>query len=304
MLLFDHIAAGIALPSLIEPFQNTPAVAVSVIASVLPDATALYGWWGHIGYLSHRRASHALLFAPLLSIIPVLLVYAFMGPQIKNTLVELYLLSFLSYCIHIGIDTLTPFGTQILYPVSAKKLSFDLLASLEPVTHSISIIFILYYCTSNLPNGFIFRLCIALYLLYVVFTYARKLYKSRKYRRYLKARYPEAVYITTVPRLFWKWKGIGKLSSTYIVISDAKGEDKCKLYQTEIDIPDKIKTNRHYGKFMDYARFPVPLANKDCFSLINLLYNPQTLRLDFVIDENGKFVPQKLTGIKIPDRGI
>ena len=145
MLFVDHIAAGIVLPSLFESFQNTPAITVSVISSALPDITAVSGLKGDIRYLSHRGPTHTLLFAPFLSIMPVVLVYLILGSQIKNTLIELYVLSLLSYVIHIAMDALTPFGTKVLYPLSTKKLSFDLFPTLEPVTDGISTIFIIFF---------------------------------------------------------------------------------------------------------------------------------------------------------------
>ncbi len=308
MVFVDHVAAGIILPSLFDVYQNMPAAAVGVLASVLPDITSIYRWKGRFSYLSHRSAGHTLVFAPLLSIIPVVLVYLaclVMGLPVKNTPVELYALSLLSYVIHIGMDTFTPFGTQIFYPLSDKKLSLDLLASLEPVTNSLSIILIVFFLVNRgFPHPLLIRGYLALYFIYVLFTLLRKSLKSRKLRRSLKSRYPEAVYFKTVPRLNWKWKGIGQTPSAYVVLSDVKGEDKCKLYPADVDLPDQIKATSSYKKFMSYARIPVALAGKDRFSLINLVFTPQTLRLNYDIDKSGGIVRQEITGLKIPDSGI
>jgi membrane-bound metal-dependent hydrolase YbcI (DUF457 family) len=304
MVIVDHIAAGILLPSLLESFQNTPAVTVSVISSILPDITSAFGWKGKLSLISHR-SSHTLLSAFILSIIPVVLVYLVMGTQIKNAFWELYPLSLLSYAIHIAMDTFTPTGTQAFYPVSTRILSFDLLASLEPFTNTISIAFILLFIvTRKIPDLRFCRIFLAVYVSYVVFILIIKSLKSRKFRRYLKNSYPGAVYIKTVPRLYWKWKAIGKIPGSYIVMSDVKGEDICKLYRSDIEIPDEIKENKLFKKFMTYARIPAALVDKDRFSMINLVFTPYILRLDFVMDEEGRIIRHEISGFKLSDRGI
>ena len=304
MVIVDHIAAGIILPSLIESFQNTPAVTVSVISSILPDVTSAFGWKGKLSYISHR-SGHTLLSAFFLSIIPVVLVYLIMGPRIKNTCLELYVLSLVSYAIHIVMDTFTPTGTQVFYPFSTRILSFDLLASLEPFTNGISAVFIIFcLVTDKIPDLLFCQIFMAVYFLYVVFISIIKFLKSRKFRRYLKNNYSGAVFIKTVPRLFWKWKAIAKIPGSYIVMSDVKGEDRCKLYPADIDIPNEIKKNKLYKKFMVYTRIPAALVDQGRFSLINLVFTPHTLRLDFVIDEEGRIIRHEITGLKIPDRGI
>jgi membrane-bound metal-dependent hydrolase YbcI (DUF457 family) len=304
MVIVDHLAAGIILPSLVESLQNTPALAVSVISSVLPDITTAFGWKGKLSYLSHR-SGHTLLSALVLSVIPVLLVYLVMGPQVKNTGLELYILALLSYAFHIAMDTFTPTGTQALYPFSTQILSFDLLASLEPFTNTISVAFILFCLVTRKIPGLLFcHVFIAVYVSYVVFILIVKLLKSRKFRQYLKNSYPGAVYIKNVPRLFLKWKAIGKVPGSYIVMSDVRGEDRCKLYPSDLEIPDEIKESKLYKKFMGYARIPAALEGQGRFSLINLVFTPHTLRLDFVMDEEGRIIRHEITGLKIPDRGI
>lgn len=312
MIFVDHAAAGIILPSLVEPYQNCPAVTVSVISALLPDITILFGSRRNISYLSHRRATHNLLMMPILSILPVILVYLvfdlILGVKIENTYIQLYFLSLLSYGLHIAIDTVTPYGTKLFYPLSTKKVTIDLVTSLEPVTYIISITFIISFIYQRTTHGFpdaqFFLLFMTLYFLHGVFILTRKFLKSRKYRRYLKSRYPGAVYLDTIPRPFGRWKGIGENSLDYIVISDGKGEDECKLYTKKIEIPDQIKSSRHYKEFMEYARYPAVLARSDRYSMINLVYNPGSLRLDFIKDKDGTYIPQPLTGAKIPNKGI
>jgi hypothetical protein len=203
------------------------------------------------------------------------------------------------------MDTFTPTGTQAFYPVSTRIFSFDLLASLEPFTNSISVAFILFFIVSGkIPDLLFCQIFLAVYVLYMVFILIIKLLKSRKFRQYLKNNYPGAIYIKTVPRLYWKWKAIGKIPGAYIVMSDVKGEDRCKLYPSDIDIPDEIKENKFYKKFMTYARIPAALVDNDRFSMINLVFTPYILRLDFVMDEEGRIIRHEITGFKLSDRGI
>lgn len=312
MTPLEHAAAGIILPSLVESYQNCPAVTVSVISALLPDITIIFGSTRDIGYLSHRESTHNFLVMPFLSLLPVILVYLLfdltLGVKVENTYIQLYFLSLLSYGFHITIDTVTPYGTKIFYPLSTRKITLDLATSFEQVTFIISVIFIIYFIfqTANrgFPNPLFFWIFITLWFLNGIFILVRKFLKSQKYRRYLKNRYPGAVYLYTIPRLFGRWKGIGENSSGYIVMSDGKGEDECKLYTKELEIPDQIKSSKHYKKFMEYARYPVVLAKKDRYSMINLIYNPDSLRLDFIKDKDGNYIPQPLTGAKLPNKGI
>jgi membrane-bound metal-dependent hydrolase YbcI (DUF457 family) len=111
-----------ALPKDIGRKEATVAV---VIGSVLPDADHVATLLGSELYLRlHRGISHGFAGVALTSLLVALLVYRF--GKWKDWK-RLYLLVLLGQLLHISLDLLNSYGTQIFQPFSDARVSFDLL---------------------------------------------------------------------------------------------------------------------------------------------------------------------------------
>ena len=101
------------------------ATAAVVIGSVLPDADHVATLLGNELYLKlHRGISHGFAGVALTSLLVALLLYRF-GKW--KDLKKLYPLVLLGQLLHISLDLLNSYGTQIFQPFSDARVSFDLL---------------------------------------------------------------------------------------------------------------------------------------------------------------------------------
>ena len=247
MLFFDHLAIGILLNnSFQKKFTYVPLIVV-LIASILPDIPViLLGGPGTIEYLAHRKYTHSLLLAPLYSIIPIILcLYFILKSNYKNKFLSLYLLSFAGYLLHIFFDLITPFGTKLFYPLSEEIYSLDILHSFDPIFLTFSTIIIMYFFISSIKRKPISLriniIFIILYASYMLIALLVKSHFSNTYELYTKNNYKSYSYVRTIPRTFWRWKGIAKNSSEFLVIRTNKGKIEYKTYSLSLRIPEWLK---------------------------------------------------------------
>ena len=305
MMIVDHIAAGILFPNAVRKFRNSLVIAVSIFASILPDLPVMFsGWKGSIGYLSHRATTHSFILAPIFSIIPVSMFYLIFRKKLKNSFPELYLVSLAGYSIHIFLDLITPFGTKILYPLIQEPFSLDILHSFDPLFMSISIPVILFFIL-NLVKKRDFRvrsmiIFLAIYLAYGSVTLVRKHAASLNFK-IASRKHTASEYLVTVPRTFWRWKGIAKDNQNYYVIKTESAELLVEEYPILDSIPGIIDQDDYLSRFLAYARFPVIERNEGEIGVHNLIYSRDSYRLVYKI-ENRKIVERTITGFNISEK--
>ena len=125
MELFTHALSGLVLSrAALEPELGSPAVWAFTVATVLPDAESVLAAFGMPAYLRyHRGLSHSLLFAPLLALgLAGLLSLFFDAPGIA----ALWAASLGGVLLHLGLDWVNSYGTQLLYPLSHRHFALDL----------------------------------------------------------------------------------------------------------------------------------------------------------------------------------
>lgn len=97
----------------------------AILGSEAPDFDYVIRWlFGPVAYLrQHRAVSHSL---PMWFLWPLLISLA-LSIWWPGHLGLLYLVSFLGVIIHVGLDLLTTYGTQALWPFSKRRWAFDAL---------------------------------------------------------------------------------------------------------------------------------------------------------------------------------
>lgn len=107
-----------------EKYSREATVAV-VVGSVLPDADNVASFLGSELYLKlHRGISHGFVGVALTSLLVAFLIYRF-GKW--KDLKKLFLLALTGQLLHISLDLLNSYGTQIFQPFSDARVSFDIL---------------------------------------------------------------------------------------------------------------------------------------------------------------------------------
>ena len=79
----------------------------------------------------HRQFSHSLFFIPLGSLIVALLIFPFLKKSMN--LKTVYLASFLGYATHGLLDSCTSYGTQLFWPFSNERVTWNNISIVDPL---------------------------------------------------------------------------------------------------------------------------------------------------------------------------
>lgn len=91
-----------------------------MIAANIPDIDAYYWFTDRLRYLDHHRAyTHSLGFAPLMALLPMLLVKARFSWRT-------YVASLAGVLSHLLLDWTNPYGIQLLLPFSPRRVMLDI----------------------------------------------------------------------------------------------------------------------------------------------------------------------------------
>ncbi len=303
MLIIDHIAAGVLFSNANRTFQNYAILSVCLIASILPDVLVLFGIPGSILYLDHRKFTNTIILTPIFSLLPAILVYIFVRKKIL--FLKLYHVSLISYCLHIILDLITPFGTPILYPILGKPYSLDIFHAFDAIYLSISILVLLTFIQNKFvkkkyfPKRTLF-IFISIYIIYFIITISLKYNNEIDYKHYSDRNLVDCEYLSTVPRTFWRWKGIVKTKNRMYVLIKEEGEIVMKGYQS-IMPPISVQNDYWFIKFLEYARYPITLREKNTVKVINLIYSPDSYALEYDLDSEDRIKDASISGFNIHD---
>lgn len=103
-----------------------------VLCVNLPDIDVLFSvFGGRLFSLQHHRGiTHSFVFAPLFALLPATLFYTF--GKLRDFKV-VWLAAFLGIVVHIFFDLVTPFGTEIFFPLSTTRYSLDWMFIVDPI---------------------------------------------------------------------------------------------------------------------------------------------------------------------------
>lgn len=307
MMITEHLLSGFVISNIVKQKQVLAVTFFILIVSVLPDVPVVFlGTPGDVNYLAHRIYSHSLLLVPAYTILPSIIAYYILKRHsLKTSFYTIYLLANIAYVTHIFLDFLNPYGVHLFYPLSYTIYSADFLHSFDPIAIVISIIFIIYFSIAlfrGKNNKLILTYLLFTVLLYSLFVFAKREFFSHNYKSEIIRTYADAKYLTTVPRTFWRWKGIAHTEEKMITIIRAKGKYKLKEYEKAINVPISVINNRDYRLFMQYARFPIAFKQSNQLHFVNLIYSDNSYRLTFHIDDYEEVKKTELTGFDFIDR--
>ena len=109
------------------------ALVIGALAGMAPDLDVLiYSSDDPLLFLEfHRQFTHSLLFIPFGALLCALVFY----PFTKNKLpfAQIYLFSFLGFATHGLLDACTSYGTQLFWPFSDSRISWNIVSIVDPV---------------------------------------------------------------------------------------------------------------------------------------------------------------------------
>jgi inner membrane protein len=107
------------------------ATAILVLAANAPDIDVVSAAGGSLAYLHyHRHLTHALSMAPVMAILPVLLVWAIARKPMAWGWA--YFVSLVGVASHLALDLTNVYGVRLLLPFSDRWLRLDLNSIVDP----------------------------------------------------------------------------------------------------------------------------------------------------------------------------
>jgi len=113
----------------------------------------------------HRHFTHSIFFVPFGALIAAFLAWFFFRKQL--TFGRVYWFALLGYCLSGVLDTLTSYGTHLLWPLSDERIAFNMISVIDPVFTLILVVaVIIAFKKSNCVAARIGLLLVSVYLLF------------------------------------------------------------------------------------------------------------------------------------------
>jgi membrane-bound metal-dependent hydrolase YbcI (DUF457 family) len=129
----DNLTHGLAGALLaqtgLQQRYGLAATVALVVGAELSDLDALFALGGPVlSFVHHRGMTHSLLGGAGLALLGALLLWRLFR---EHPYWHLVLWTYLGVVLHIGMDVLTPYGTQVFWPLTAKRYTADALFILD-----------------------------------------------------------------------------------------------------------------------------------------------------------------------------
>lgn len=134
----DVISQAVLGASLSQSFANDKskqlsALLIGALAGMAPDLDVLiYSADDPLLFLEfHRQFTHSFIFIPFGALLCALVFYSFL--KNKLTFLQIYLFSFLGIATHGLLDACTSYGTQLFWPFSDLRVSWNIVSIIDPL---------------------------------------------------------------------------------------------------------------------------------------------------------------------------
>ncbi len=127
---------GASVPQAISHKKHVVAATLfGAISGMAPDLDSLIrSDTDPLLYLEfHRQFSHSLFFIPIGSLICALVFYFLLAKRWEISFKLTYLFCFLGYATHGLLDACTSYGTQLLWPFSNERFSWNTISIVDPL---------------------------------------------------------------------------------------------------------------------------------------------------------------------------
>ena len=141
------------------------AALIGFIASMAPDLDLFFGSGTDpvASILYHRQITHSLIFIPLGALL-VSLLCIWMKP-FRGARLAVLGAAFVGYSLHSLLDSCTSYGTLLLWPFSYQRISWDIIAIVDPIFSLMLLVGVLWAVIARRPRpARVAVCCAALYL--------------------------------------------------------------------------------------------------------------------------------------------
>ncbi len=127
------LGASLSLSFTEDKSKYVTALVIGALAGMAPDLDVfIRSDTDPLLFLEfHRQFSHSLIFIPFGALFCALVFYPF--ARKKLTFSKIYLFSFLAYATHGLLDACTSYGTQLFWPFSNQRISWNTVSIIDPL---------------------------------------------------------------------------------------------------------------------------------------------------------------------------
>jgi inner membrane protein len=168
----DPLSQGVIGASLSQSFSNNKNIffvfIVGFLSGVFPDIDIFFRS-NHDPLLFlefHRQFTHSLIFIPLGGFIFTLIFYGLFFKLIPFGFLKTWLFSTMGYATHGLLDACTSYGTQLLWPFSNERISWNNISIIDPLFTIPVLIFLLLSLTKR--RSFWAKIALGWALIYLV----------------------------------------------------------------------------------------------------------------------------------------
>ena len=289
-ILSQAVVGSCASQSLTQT-QQKYAFIVGAVSAVLPDLDVfIRSETDPLLFLEyHRQFTHSLLFVPILVLLSTSIFYVILKKKLYFK--QIYLFSLFSVLTHGLLDTCTSYGTQLLWPFSDERLSWNIISIIDPlftIPILIGTSLGVYYKTALYSR--ISLLFLLIYLSFGVVQHNRAekvIYKLAEESKHEVERF-------IVKPSFGNqilWKGLYQSGDYYYVNAIKLGTDtqifkgdSIKVLDLEREFPWLKSTDQHYKdieRFRIFSNDYLAVDPKDPYTIIDVRYSflPNKIRL-------------------------
>ncbi|MCL1889396.1 MAG: metal-dependent hydrolase [Desulfovibrionaceae bacterium] len=288
-----HLAAGALTPLAFSRAPRMwPLIFLGIAAGMLPDIDILAGSSAHAMFSIHRGFTHSILSIVIAALFLALIFKFFLAsPHVKKDAVrvvdglaviakpddwslgQIFLAALLGLGLHLYLDCMTSFGTQIFWPFSNYRVAAPALFIVDLLL-TIPLLIILLYCLRNFKNRTKLatqvtwaRYAILWALIYPLICLGIHEGLSRKFNRDYTEVGTAAEKITLTPVLFspFYWKAVAENSEEYRMQWVATHKFRVRPH---FDPPVYPKADSRlwqglaeilpiFGEYREFAHFPI-----------------------------------------------
>lgn len=166
-----HLAAGVISPLAFRKAPRIGAIVLfGIIAGELPDIDIIAGSGAHAMFTLHRGITHSALALPLMALALALLFKVFLAQlrlkemtvRIENgaavinkaddwPLWQAFAAALLALILHVYLDSMTTFGTQVFWPFSSHRVAFPAMFIVD-LAFTVPLVLIMFRCMAGFKN--------------------------------------------------------------------------------------------------------------------------------------------------------
>tara|TARA_Y100000022_G_C13259939_1_gene382091 strand:- start:3924 stop:4919 length:996 start_codon:yes stop_codon:yes gene_type:complete len=313
----DPISQGVLGASLPQSFSNKKNIffvfIVGFLAGMFPDVDIFFrSNHDPLSFLEfHRQFTHSLIFIPVGGFIFTLIFYGLFFKLIPFSFLKTWLFATMGYSTHGLLDACTSYGTQLLWPFSNERISWNNISIIDPI-FTIPLLFLLVLSLIK-RDSFWAKIALGWALIYLIIGFIQNYRAEQVAKEIVIQRNHDAQIINVKPSFgnLILWKTIYQHNGYFYIDAVNIGLNKelfigqkiKKFNKSDLSYYNNLSSiqKKDIDRFMWFSQDFVAINPKNQFELLDIRYSnlPNEvgglwgIRLTPDFDEHVEFVSNR-----------